>query len=493
MPIPTDIAKTGAPQTVPNTTTELPDILVVIVNHNYNPNALRWKSLMSPHFPTVILDSGSNPPCPSATNYDNIYYGGLFNEAMGLAKNHKWICLITSDVQINDSNSAKLIERMSHIALQPNVGTYQPSCDKNGRSHPPGYNAGTGNYREVPFMEGWFQMFRTELGFTVDLELNRLGWGTDLYLCKRAHNRGMRNIVDDAVVVLHPHGEGYSFDEAKAQMAKWVATLPDWENKIKTGMAINIFEGAEHVREILLEVRDLVDVVVILLQRESYTGIPIDMEDLRLVLELRECGLVNEIIEFQRIPYLPSREQETVKRNQGMAYMQSKGCDYGIVMDSDEYYEHDQFLAAKEFVRQNLVEATYCYYINYYKDRWHVLEDDCYEATRGVPFLCKTSLRFLHEMPISIPTDATRRIQSKQATLLPKEMITMHHWSWVRNDVAKKINAWSSRAWFSNEDFSEMRKDWEAYDGTQETVTVPHKLKKNKIRVTDIRQIVKNT
>jgi hypothetical protein len=96
-------------------------------------------------------------------------------------------------------------------------------------------------------------------------------------------------------------------------------------------------------------------------------------------------------------------------------------------------------------------------------------------------------------MPISIPTDATRRIQTNKATLLPKEMITMHHWSWVRNDVAKKINAWSSRAWFSNEDFSEMRKDWEEYDGTQETVTVPHKLKKNKTKVVALPRIVKNT
>jgi len=486
MPTPTDIAKTGAPQRVPLTTTDLPDIFVAIVNHNYNANSLRWKSIMSPHFPTVILDSGSNPPCPSAATYGNVYYGGLFNEAIALAKGYKWLCLITSDGQIDDRNAAILVEHMSHISLQPSVGNYQPSCDKRGRSHPPGYNAGTNNYREVPYMEGWFQMFRTELGFTVDTEINRLGWGTDVYLCKRAHNRQLKNVVDDAVVVMHPPTEGYSFDEAKAQMNKWVVTLPDWENKIKIGMAINIFEGAEHMRDILLEVRDLVDVVVILLQRESYTGIPIAADDLRMVLELKASGLVDDIVEFHRIPWLPAREQETVKRNQGMAYMEAKGCDYGIVIDSDEFYTHDEFAAGKKFVRDNLVDATYCYYINYYKDKFHVLEDDCYDAPRGVPFLCRTSLRFIHDMPINIPTDATRRIYAKQMTMLPKELCTMHHWSWVRNNVARKINAWSSRAWFSQDDFIEMKADWESYDGTQETVTVPHKLKKNKIRVVKI-------
>jgi hypothetical protein len=285
---------------------------------------------------------------------------------------------------------------------------------------------------------------------------------------------------------MHPHGEGYSFDEAREQMDKWVATLPDWENKIKIGMAINIFEGAEHMRDILLEVRDLVDVVAILLQRESYNGIPIDKEDLRLVLEAKESGLVDDIIEFARIPWLPAREQETVKRNQGQAYMAAKGCDYGIVIDSDEFYAHDEFAAAKKIVRDNLMEATYCYYINYYKDKQHVLEDDCYDAPRGVPFLCRTNLRFIHDMPINIPTDATRRIHAKQISLLPRETCVMHHWSWVRNDVSKKINAWSSRAWFSDADFNEMKADWENYDGTQETVTVPHKLKKNKIRVVKI-------
>ena len=69
-------------------------------------------------------------------------------------------------------------------------------------------------------------MFRTSLGFSLDLSLNRLGWGPDLYICKRARDRGMKNIVDDAVVVYHPKESGFSNHEAAQQMDAWSATLP---------------------------------------------------------------------------------------------------------------------------------------------------------------------------------------------------------------------------------------------------------------------------
>lgn len=463
------------------------DIFVAILNYNKNDNANRLKSIFLPHFRTFIFDSGSEPACPNAIHFGNIYYGGMFNEAVKKAAEYKWCCVITSDVLIDDTNATTLIKRMKEIATSSKCGVYQPSCDRRGRSHSYGYNHRTGGFRTVPFMEGWFQMFRTSLKFSVPLDLNRLGWGTDMYLCKRSIKAGWVNVVDDAVVVYHPADSGYNQQEARAQMNVWTATLPDWENSIKTGMGIVAYEGTEHLRAILSELKGCVDTTVILLQRESYQGKPIHPEDWDEVWALKRDGLVDDVIEFPRIDHMPPREQETVRRNQGMAYLQSKGCDYAIISDSDEFYKRDEFLRAKDFVRQNLPEATYAYYKNYYKTPNFALLDDCFDTKRGVPFLCNTKLRFMFDIPMSIPTDATRRVNSQDIAVLKEEALTMHHWSWIRKDIRRKVEVWSSRDWFSDKEFEEMISDWEKFDGTQKIVTVPHKIKKNKVEVLEIK------
>jgi len=465
-----------------------PSIFVCIFNYNKNENALRWQNLLKKDFHVVIFDSGSDKPCPMAISYENIYYGGMFNEAIKKSTHYDWCCIITSDVLINDNNATRLIGMMKNVANMPAVGNYQPSCDVKGRSHSFGYNKRTGTLRTVPYMEGWFQMFRTKLGFNLPLDINRIGWGTDMYLCKKALAAKLVNVVDDTIVVFHPKESGFDNNIAKQQMDKWTTTLPDWENKIKIGMAINVFEGSEHISDIISEIRSLVDVVVVLFQKESYTGLSADEEDISQIKLLKEKGLVDDIVEFNRIPYMNAREQETIKRNQGMAYLETKGCDYSIIIDSDEFYDKSEFAGAKEYVRKYLPDATYCYYTNFYKDKQHILVDDCYNVQRGVPFLCRSGLRFKFNMRLNIPSDATRRIDSNGIMFLPKQAIQMYHLSWVRKDIHKKMRSWSSSAWFTDDEKKAMIKSWETFDGTQEYVTVPHKICNNKVKVVKINQ-----
>ena len=461
-------------------------VLVCIFNYNNNENALKWKELLSPHFSTIILDSGSNPPCANAVKLDNIYYGGMFNESIQRAKKYKWCCIVTSDVIIDEANAKRLITRINEVCASPRIGNYQPSCDRSGRSHDFGYNKGTGTQRSVPYMEGWFQLFRTILGFKLPLNINRIGWGTDMYLCKRALKVGLSNIVDDSVVVLHPHGSGFDNNEARKQMDKWTATLPDWENKIKVGLAINAFEGTEHIRETLKQIGNLVDVVAVFFQKESYNGIKADEADINEIESIKSEGLVRDIVEFIRMPYVDAREQETIKRNQCMSYMEKQGCDYTIVIDSDEFYSMAEFINAKDYVRRILPDATYCYYLNFYKDKYHILVDDCYDQLRAVPFLCRSNLRFKYNMPCRMPSDVTRRIDNHSVVMLPKEAIQMYHWSWIRNDIRKKMGTWSSLDHFTSGEREAMIESWEKFDGTQEYVNVPHKICNNKVKVVKI-------
>ena len=90
----------------------------------------------------VFLIVDQNRPChgEGVVRYPNIYYGGMFNEAMRLSDGSDWVCIITSDLVINDANKERIVSRMLEAVKISEIGCYQPSCDKRGRSHSHGYN-----------------------------------------------------------------------------------------------------------------------------------------------------------------------------------------------------------------------------------------------------------------------------------------------------------------------------------------------------------------
>ena len=210
-------------------------ILCCIFNYNSNEGALAWKRRLEPYFDTVILDSGSESPCPDAVNLPNIYYSGLFNKAYELLKekDYRWLAVITSDIRINDANSARLVSAMEDISRSVNVGLYQPSCafSFKGRALPQSCCHYTGRMRRTNFQEGWFHLVCREVLdeiLPVDTSLNLLGWGIDLALSHAARIGGWLILVDDRVRVVHPRGTGYHRDEALRQMRAWHESIPGY-------------------------------------------------------------------------------------------------------------------------------------------------------------------------------------------------------------------------------------------------------------------------
>lgn len=209
-------------------------ILCCVFNYNSNDAACAWADRLSGCFDTLILDSGSNPPCPHplAVHLDNIYYSGLMNKAyeLLLERGCRWLMIVTSDIEIDDANTARLIRAMQDISKSVNVGLYQPSCrlSFHGRALPQSMCHYTGRMRKVNFQEGWFHLVCRELLdylMPIDCSLNRLGWGVDLALCHFARISHKLIIVDDRVRVVHPKGTGYNRDKALAQMRAWHATI----------------------------------------------------------------------------------------------------------------------------------------------------------------------------------------------------------------------------------------------------------------------------
>lgn len=212
-------------------------ILCCIFNYNENDKAIAWSERLSPCFDTVILDSGSQPPCdhPTALHLNNIFYSGLMNEAYRLASEgcYPWVVIVTSDVGISDKGARALCRRMEKLSYAENVGLYQPGNSLWGTSHSKSRARLFGGIRKSNFQEGWFHLVRTDLLgriCPIDLSINRLGWGLDMALCYFANIEDKLILVDSDITVRHPGGTGYNRDEADRQMQAWFTTIPGFRD-----------------------------------------------------------------------------------------------------------------------------------------------------------------------------------------------------------------------------------------------------------------------
>ena len=150
------------------------------------------------------------------------------------------------------------------------------------------------------------------------------------------------------------------------------------------------------------------------------------------------------------------------------------GCTHAIVIDSDEYYTKKAFENACKMIDDNDYPITYCQYINYYHDYRHFLvypfKDGMY-----VPFVTRVQYRHSFECTdFLLPSDPTRRFvrpysgvekvvgkdgkvhQIKNYTVdyhvFKWNEVKMHHLSWLRADIRKKLEMWSSKKCFDNYD-----------------------------------------
>lgn len=226
------------------------------------------------------------------------------------------------------------------------------------------------------------------------------------------------------------------------------------------GIGIIAFEGLEHIKNIAYELRDFSNHIVICLQEKSYHGDLIEKEDVADAHELLDAGLIDEIIWFAPIDLhedkgiQAARFVETDKRNYIQEYLETKcGCSHCLIMDSDEYYDHYDFQRAVELLNsKDDVHVTYCQYINYYRDYEHLM---VWPFLSYVPFITEAKYRFdfiKGKDNFKHASDPTRRYilteENSKYHILQFNLIKMHHLSWIRKDIVKKIDSWSAKKMF---------------------------------------------
>jgi len=212
-------------------------MLVAIINHKCNTNAIALRRSFLPLAPVKLIDSGSRFEPGEREHFDdllpNVYYSALLNRACVHAaelSDEEPLLLICSDVIVADP--ARLIALLRDTFLSnAKVQVWAPAGIGEGAGYQHMLRRGD-KPRRVSHVDGY--CFAVRCGLLrrvcpIDVRLNRLGWGIDRQLgYLTAINRGC-TVVDDRIEVMHPLGAGYDTDEARRQHAAWrrSMTLPE--------------------------------------------------------------------------------------------------------------------------------------------------------------------------------------------------------------------------------------------------------------------------
>lgn len=213
------------------------DVGVFIMSHRQTVSAQRLAEAFRPLVPTWLVDMGSPLTEDERAGFDrvlpNLYYVGALQEGMrwfdtpGRSRDDV-LLVITGDVSVPDA--AALVADVRQAMSNPRVGVYAPACRSGVRSmrHHPG-----ANLRTVPFVEGYCFAARFHLlaDLPLEPEVNRIGWGIDVYLGFLALRGGLVSVVDHRRPVDHPIRTGYAKRDARDQMNAWLARRP-WPGRL---------------------------------------------------------------------------------------------------------------------------------------------------------------------------------------------------------------------------------------------------------------------
>lgn len=222
----------------------------------------------------------------------------------------------------------------------------------------------------------------------------------------------------------------------------------------------NVFDGLELLEGSIRQIRDHLDCVIVVSQTFSNWGEK-DESVYPFIESLVKSGLVDAHLHYDGVPGLPMNANtpmyhETAKRQLGIDYAKREGYTHFIGLDCDEYYDTEQFrLAAQDFGSAG-EDASLCNIITYYKKptlRFESFED------YFVPFihrLYQNTRTGAGNYPERV--DPTRGVcPFKKRVKLTYQSIAMHHFSWVRRDIEKKIRNSTARR---NINTDNVRKDY---------------------------------
>lgn len=235
----------------------------------------------------------------------------------------------------------------------------------------------------------------------------------------------------------------HEFKNKKITLIKQEEFKKKYENAV-WGMSYSLFDGEELLEASIKSVRSQVDYINVVYQDVNWYGDKSDTNLYEYLIALKEKGLIDEIIKFEPDFNKPARKNELNKRNLGLKYAKKAGCNYFMCMDCDEFYFEKDLAEIKEYIVKNGITHAFCAITDYWtKPTERFLNMSFY----AVPIFSKIN-RFskLKTNKWSVvKSDSTRTVMH---TLNAKYYVflqyCMHHMSFVRKDMTKKLSASST-------------------------------------------------
>lgn len=210
----------------------------------------------------------------------------------------------------------------------------------------------------------------------------------------------------------------------------------------KLGVSYSVWDGEELLEQSIKQIRSVVDYVNVVWQKVSWYGKPCnpDLED--LLLRLKSDGLIDELIFFDPDLSINPSYNEVNKRNIGLRAARRAGCTHFMTMDTDEFYDTEQFQKAYDDIVLRNLSHTACNILTYISPDLRKRDPENF----FVSFICKINRKEKFRLSclrngVPVLLDPTRQIPIKNSSrICMLGDIVMHHMKGVRKDIMKKID-----------------------------------------------------
>lgn len=232
---------------------------------------------------------------------------------------------------------------------------------------------------------------------------------------------------------------------------------------MKIGVTYNLFDGEELLEDSIRSIRDDVDYINVIYQDVSNFGVKNSTQVKDILKQLYDNKMIDDVFLYNPNLKVYANINEIKKRNIGLNKCRENNCDFVMLMDTDEFYNNKQLKNIIEYSIKNNLDAVYSKMYTYYKTKNYILDPI---ETYYVPVLYKihpnTKLDIHTKSPYVV--DGTRKSTTiDKYKLFDENELVMHHMSYVRKDIRKKLMNSSARINF-NDYISEMVDHYNNWD-----------------------------
>jgi hypothetical protein len=197
----------------------------------------------------------------------------------------------------------------------------------------------------------------------------------------------------------------------------------------------------------IAQIMDHVDELIIVYQLESNTGEQY-LDLLTTLVAIKERWPHARLRKYVPDLSVSPGQNERRKRQLGLDFALRLGCTHYFFMDNDEYYHTQEFAAAKATIMEGDCDASACRLHTYYQRPTYKLEP---MENYWVPFIGKLKPGLKAGGKFPVLTDPTRGVSPMdRCHLFAEGELVMHHYSYVRKDIGRKLRNSSAARNFGN-------------------------------------------